>query len=120
MAKYAVILAVNPDELGLAAHGCQTALNLHRHGYETRVYLCGPATKLPGTLDSKGAHPMTELFSELRDAELLARACEFCATAFGSTEGCEDADVELVGSTERHAPDAGALVADEFELVTIG
>jgi len=120
MAKYALILAVSPDELGLVAHGCQTALDLHRHGHETRVYLCGPATKLPATLVGRRSHPMNETLSRLCETDVLVGACAFCATAFGGTESCEDTDIELLGSTERHAPDAGALVDEQFELLTLG
>jgi len=120
MAKYALILAVKPDDLGLVAHGCQLALDLHRHGHETRVYLCGPATTLPATLAGRTAHPMNEVLSRLRETDVLAGACAFCATAFGGTECCEDADIELIGSNERHAPDAGALVDEEFSLLTLG
>lgn len=120
MSKYALLLNASPDDVGPAANGLEYALDLDDAGHEVDVFFDGVATQWPGTLTEKPDHPVNNYFREADERGLLAGACGFCAHAFDGVDGCEAAGVELLGGPEEHAPDIGELVANDYELLTVG
>ena len=119
MGKYAFLVTGGPDRVGSVLNGIEYALTLDSSGHEIRVFLDGAATKWPGELKRRVDHPLYEKFFELHDRNLLT-ACACCAEAFDATDGCRAADIQLDGEPdERHAPDVGRLVADDFELLPV-
>lgn len=120
MVRQAFLVNAGPDDVGSMANTLQYALSLDDAGHEVAVYLDGPATRWPAEVQRRSDHPVAEYLEEARERDLLEGACAFCADAFGATEGCERADVDLLGSQDDHAPDAGRLVDEGFELNTVG
>lgn len=120
MSQYALMMNAGPDRVGSAVNGFQYALKLDDHDHEVSVYLDGEATQWPGELQSRDGHPMNEYFSELRERELIAGACQFCANAFDGTAGCREAGIDLLGENGDHGPDVGRLAADGVQLLTVG
>lgn len=119
MGKYAFLITGGPDRVGSVLNGVEYALTLDSSGHEVRVFLDGAATKWPGELKRRIDHPLYEGFFELLDRDLIS-ACAFCAEAFEATDGCQAADIRLEGvPEERHGPDVGRLVANDFELLPV-
>jgi len=119
MNGYAVVLKSGSEDLATAAHGFQIGRDLDRRGNRASIYLCGSAVKLPGELSRRRAHPMSEIYSEVEDRGLVAGACLLCVRAHGAAEDCEHAGIELLGSGEEHAPDAGLLAEEELQILTV-
>ena len=85
------------------------------------IYLDGAATQWPTESERRSGHPFTEGFAEARERDLVVGACAFCANAFGATESCQEAEIELLGAAgEQHGPDVAAIVDDGYELLTVG
>lgn len=120
MGKYAVLLNASTDDIGPAANGLEYALDLDEAGHEVDVFLDGAATQWPGQFIEQPDHPVNTYFEAADERGLVAGACGFCADAFGGAEGCRGAGVEILGSVDEHAPSAGELVGDGFELLTVG
>lgn len=120
MTRYALMLNASTDDVGPTANGLEYALDLDGAGHEVEVFFDGEATRWPGTLEEKPNHPVNEYFEEADERGLIGGACGFCANAFDGAEGCEAAGVELLGSSDQHAPNVGELVNDEYELLTVG
>lgn len=104
MSKYAILLNANPDDVGPAANGLEYALDLDGAGNEVEVFFDGVATQWPGTLTENPDHPVNEYFGEADERGLVAGACGFCANAFDAADGCEEADVELLGGRTNTLP----------------
>jgi hypothetical protein len=119
MEKYAFLITGGPDRVGSVLNAIEYALTLDDSGHDVRVYLDGAATKWPGKLERRVDHPLYDRFFELLDRGLVS-ACAFCADAFDATEGCLAVDISLCGvPDEKHGPDVGQLVDDDFELLTV-
>jgi hypothetical protein len=120
MAKFAVLVSAGPDRSGSAVNGIEYARQLAADGHDVRVYLDGPATRWPDELESRADHPLSDGLAALLDGDAVVAACAFCAGAFGGTDGCRDADIELIGTPgETHGPNVSELVADGYELLTM-
>jgi len=120
VSKYAVLLNASTDDVGPTANGLEYALDLDEGGHDVAVFFDGVATQWPGHLVEKPNHPTNNFFQKADDRGLIAGACGFCADSFDATEGCERAGVEVLGGPDEHAPRPSELVAEGYELLTIG
>jgi|APHM01.1.fsa_nt_gi Uncharacterized protein conserved in archaea len=121
MSNYALLLSAGPDNAGSALNAIEYALRLDDAGHTVEIYLDGPATRWPAESKRRSGHPFSEGFGEAQKRGLVSGACAFCANAFGATEGCQEAEIELLGTAgEEHGPDVGAIAADGYELLTVG
>jgi len=121
MKRFAVLLSAGPDRAASALNALEYALRLDEAGHTVAIYLDGAATQWPDEASRRSGHPFVEQFTEARDRELVAGCCAFCAGAFGATESCRDAGLELLGAAgEEHGPDVGEIVNDGYELLTVG
>jgi hypothetical protein len=121
MSRYALLLSAGPDRAGSALNAIEYALRLDEAGHTVDIYLDGAATQWPGESRRRSGHPFIEEFSEARARDLVVGGCAFCANAFGATDGCRDAGIDLLGSAgEEHGPDVAAIIDDGYELLTIG
>lgn len=121
MSRYALLLSAGPDRAGSALNAIEYALRLDEGGHTVEIYLDGAATQWPGESGRRSGHPVSEGFSEARERDLVVGACAFCANAFGATDGCLDAGIDLLGiAGEEHGPDVAAIVDDGYELMTVG
>lgn len=120
MDKYAMLISAGPNRSGSALNGFEYALRLADAGHDVRVYLDGPATRWPDELETRVDHPLHDNLSRSLESDVTVAACAYCAAAFGGTEGCRNAGIELLGRAgEEHGPDVGNLVADGYELLTM-
>lgn len=119
MSDYAVMLNGGTDDIGQTANGLEYAIDLDESGFDVELYFDGESTNWPGLLHDKPDHPVNKFYEEAHERGLIGGACSYCANAFGGTEGCERAGVELLGNGE-HAPDVGELAADGTQLITVG
>ena len=121
MSRYALLLSAGPDRAGSALNAIEYALRLDAGGHTVEIYLDGAATQWPAESDRRSGHPFVEGFTEARARGLVVGGCAFCANAFGATEGCQDAGIDLLGQPgEEHGPDVAAIVDDGYELLTVG
>lgn len=114
------MLNADTDDTGSMANGLKYANELDDKGNEVEVYLDGSATAWPGVLLTKPGHPVNKYFEEVQERGLLKGACGYCAHAFDGVEGCREAGIELLGGSENHGPNVGALVEQGFELIVVG
>ena len=115
-----MLLSTGPDQVGSTLNALEYALRLDAAGHNVVIYLDGAATQWPGEIANRSGHPLSERFAEARNRGILNGVCAFCANAYGATEACEDANIDLLGvAGETHGPDVAAVVADGYELLTI-
>lgn len=120
MARYAIMLNGSTDDIGPTANGLQYALDLDESGHDVAVYFDGVATRWPGTLAAKADHPVNKYFQEAESRGLIAGACGYCANAFDGIEGVEAAGIDVLGGDDGHGPHLGEVVADGYEVLTVG
>lgn len=120
MGKYAVLLNAGPKDAGPATNALRYAATLAAASHEVAVYFDGAATAWPEELVSRLDHPMRTYFDELLELDATVGACALCASAYETTESCKQAGVELLGSTDEHAPDVARLIEDGYELLPVG
>ena len=117
--KFAVLVNGDTDHVGPTANGLEYALDLDESDYQVEVYFDGAATQWPATLNEKPDHPVNEYYEEAREKGLIGGACGYCANSYGSYDELDDLGVDLLGGRENHGPDAGDLVDDGYELITV-
>lgn len=117
MASYAFLLNTSIDEDHRTANALGYAVDLHDAGHTVRVYLDGPATQWPGYLLRNPGGPVVEAFRRADDRGCVAGACRRCAEAFGTVDALQRTGTELLDGSG-HAPDAGALADEGFDLLT--
>lgn len=120
MGKYAVMLNADTDSVGPATNGLKYAIELDEAGHQVRVFFDGSATEWIALLTEEGDHPVRKFYEQARERGLLGGACGYCANAFGVYDEVNETGIELVGEHGSHGPDVGELVADGYELLTVG
>jgi hypothetical protein len=121
MSRYALLLSAGPDRSGSALNAIEYALRLDEAGHTVEIYLDGAATQWAAEVDRRSGHPFIEEFIEARERDLVVGACAYCANAFGATDGCQDAEIDLLGvAGEEHGPDVAAIADAGYELLTVG
>ncbi|WP_161569945.1 DsrE family protein [Salinigranum halophilum] len=120
MGNYAVLLNAGPKDAGPATNALRYAATLAAASHDVAVYFDGAATAWPKELVSRLDHPMRTYFDELLELDATVGACALCASAYETTESCKQAGVELLGSTDEHAPDVSLLIEDGYELLPVG
>lgn len=120
MSKYAVLLDSSTDDVGPTANAFQYALDLEEAGHEVDVLIDGEVTQWPEMLTQHPDHPINDFFEEADDCGLIAGGYGFSADSLDVIWGSEAAGVEVPGSPEVHAPNASEMVAEDYELLTIG
>lgn len=83
-------------------------------GDDVRLVFDGGGTVWPGQL-AQADHPAHPLWESVHEA--VHGACSYCADAFESTQGVEDAGVTLLDEYKRH-PSFRALLADGYQVIT--
>lgn len=118
--KYALVLNAGPDETAKAGNAFNYALELDDGGYDVQVFLDGQAAKWPAEFAGDEDRPFGHDWARMRERGLLAGACGFCASAFGAAEACEDAGIDLLSDSDKHAPAIAQLAREEYEILTVG
>ncbi len=108
-AKTAVVILSDPkaggeEALGRCFNGLAAAFDARAHEDEVTVLFQGAGTRWPAELD-KQDHPGHALYAAVKDS--VAGVSCGCAEVFGSTEGAEQAGMDLVKGNP--APGTGGL-----------
>lgn len=119
MGTYTIMLNGDTDQIGPTANGLEYALDLDGHGHDVEVYFDGVGTRWLGELTANPEHPVNEYYEQARESGLIAGACEYCAGAFGATEGVRESGVDFVGDGG-HGPDLGKLATEGSAFITLG
>ncbi|RMF85778.1 MAG: hypothetical protein D6739_04050 [Nitrospirae bacterium] len=118
--KVAIILQEGTERgesLGRAVHALLYALEVHEAGGTARVLLDGAGTLwLPRFEEPE--FPYAALYRQVRDAGLLAGACDYCAGAFGVKGQVVDSGLPLVGEYQGH-PSLVGLIREGYQVVTL-
>lgn len=122
--KRKILFVLFADDECRQAHAFWYALELNRHGHDTRLILEGGATRLLEELD----HPESSLGSLLRETQaagLLVGSCHRASVGCGSTEASSDAvlaakahGIALLADMGGHAA-IEPYVRDGYEIVVI-
>lgn len=120
MAKYAVLVNADTEQVGPAANGLEYALDLAENGHQVEVFFDGAATQWIPELEGNEKHPVYDYYEQAREQGLVGGACGYCATSFGVYDEVEEAGVEPLGGQENHGPHVGDLVDEGYELLTVG
>jgi len=106
-----VLLNTDTDRPSRTGTALQYALDLHDAGHDVAVFLDGTSTQWPGAVARQ--------FQSVLQADLLAGACAKRAASFGTAEAIQASGVRLLGQGADHRPDAGRLVEDGSDLLTV-
>lgn len=118
--KYAILLNAGPDDAPVASNGFNYALEFDDAGYEVEVFLDGEATKWPAAFAQNPDLPFQTEWREIRDRDLLAGACGYCANAFEVAAAYDDTDIAMLSDATEHAPEVAELADEGYEMLTIG
>lgn len=88
--QHAFIIFSGANETGRVFHALTYAKQAHARGDVAQIYFGAEGTYWPGAL-TNSAHPMHPLFTEVKQANLIAGACQPCAMAFDNVDSAEQA-----------------------------
>jgi hypothetical protein len=111
-----IVLLAYTGELTCFSHVMLYALDFKEKGYEVKVVLEGAATKLIGELAVPGK-PFAELYSQLREKQLLACICKACSQKMGALEEAERQGLEIAGEMKGH-PSIEKYLREGYEIVS--
>lgn len=118
--KVAIILQEGTERgesLGRAVHALLYAQEVHDAGGEAQVVLDGAGTLwLPRFEDPE--FPYAALYQQVRDAGLIAGACDYCAGAFGVKDKVEASGLSLVNEYQGH-PSLVSLIRGGYQVVVL-
>ncbi|TKB26137.1 cytoplasmic protein [Desulfopila sp. IMCC35006] len=115
MMKKIALLAYN-GELTCFAHVMLYALDFEKKGYEVKVVIEGAATSLITELAKTGA-PFANLYSQLRDKNLLTCICKACSQKMGTLAEAEKQGLAIVGDMQGH-PSIEGFVRDGYQVIS--
>jgi hypothetical protein len=118
--KVAIILqegTERAESLGRAVHALLYTQEVHQSGGTARLILDGAGTLwFPRFADPE--FPYGDLYRAVRDAGLIAGACDYCAGAFGVKESVAAGGLPLIGQYQGH-PSLVTLIKDGYQIVTL-
>lgn len=114
--KFAFILKTSTDREAVTLTTLEQVLDLADAGYETNVYLDGPATQWAEHVTNDDDSPVGEYLTEAVERGLLVGACGLCTVKFDSVDKLRGADIEQFGDGTEHGIDAARLASEGFEL----
>lgn len=115
--KVAIIVLADDEShegLGRVVNAMVATQELKEAGDDVRLIFDGGGTVWPGQL-AKPDHGAHQLWEAVHDT--VSGACSFCADAFESRAGVEEAEVKLLEEYHRH-PSVRALLADGYQVIT--
>lgn len=113
--KKILLLAYN-GEPSCFAHVMLYALDLEEKGHEVKVIIEGAATALIVQLAEPGV-PFANLYSKLKEKELLYCVCKACCQKMGSLAAAEQQGLTIIGDMQGH-PSIANLLSDGFEAIS--
>lgn len=114
--KKIALLAYN-GELTCFAHVMLYALDFAKKGYEVKVVIEGAATSLITELAKPGA-PFANLYSQLREKNLLTCICKACSQKMGTLAEAEKQGLAIVGDMQGH-PSIEGFLSDGFQIISL-
>ena len=113
--KKVALLAYN-GELTCFAHVMLYALDFEKKGYEVKVVIEGAATSLISNLVKPDA-PFANLYSQLREKNLLTCICKACSQKMGTLAEAEKQGLAIVGDMQGH-PSIESFLSDGFQIIS--
>lgn len=117
MAKVGVLVLADGEShesMGRVTNALMVAKEYKDAGEEVQVIFDGGGTR--GALSfADSDHEGNKAFEAVRD--VIAGACEYCAGAFGATEGLNEQGITLLDEYEGH-PSLKKLIDDGYEIVS--
>ncbi len=103
----------SPSDLGRVVNALQTVKEFDEHDDPVELIFDGAGTQWVPALGDQD-HDYHALFAAV---EHHARACDYCAGAYGVSEALEESSVESASEFEGH-PSIHQLVSDGYEIIT--
>ena len=113
--KKVVLFAFNGDPMCFV-HVLLNAIDLNDRGYEVKIVIEGPATKLVPELAGKD-NPMYSLYEKAKGLNLIDGACKACSNKMGVLKEIEDQGIKLLGEMTGH-PSMARYKEEGFEIIT--
>jgi hypothetical protein len=82
-------------------HVLLNALDMAEKGMEGKIVIEGDAVKLIPEM-AQPAHFLNQLYSKVRDKNLIIGACRACSTKLGVAAAVEEEGVDLIGDMSGH------------------
>lgn len=103
-------------EMTCFVHVLLNARDLAAAGHEVKVIVEGAATALIPQL-ADPTNPMGDLYSQVKEAGLIAGACRACSVKMKVLEAVEAQGLELLDDMMGH-PSMSAYLADGYSIIT--
>jgi hypothetical protein len=97
-------------------HVLLNALELAENDMEGKIVVEGDAVKLIPEM-SKPDHFLHQLYTKVREKNLIVGACKACSTKLGVAEAVKAEGVELIGSMAGH-PAVGEYLRQGYTVLT--
>jgi hypothetical protein len=117
MAKFAVILQAQPADMGRAVHGLLYSKDLKEAGHQVQLIFDGAGTTWVREFE-KPDHKYHKLYQEVKQAGLIAGACEYCAQAFQVKDEIARAGIPFRSEYAGH-PSVAKLIKEGHTLITL-
>ena len=115
MAQKVLLLAFR-GELMCFAHVLIHAIDMHEKGYDVKIIIEGAAIKLIPELSELGK-PFSDLFSKVRQKELLECTCKACAAKMGVLERIKQENLTIKGDVLGH-PGLTKYIELGYQIIT--
>ncbi|MGB3210922.1 MAG: cytoplasmic protein [Desulforhopalus sp.] len=113
--KKVALLAYN-GELICFAHVMLYALDFEKKGYKVKVVIEGAATSLITELAKPGT-PFANLYTELREKNLLTCICRACSQKMGTIAEAEKQGLAIVGDMQGH-PSIEGFLSGGYQIIS--
>lgn len=117
MSKVAIIVLADTEthgDLGRVVNALEAVKEFKEGGDDVQLIFDGAGTKWIPEL-AKPDHKAKPLYDAVKDR--VGGACQFCAGAFGVTDGVQQEGVTLLGDYEGH-PSIRTLVTQGYQVIT--
>lgn len=103
-----------PEDLGRVTNALVAAQEFKEAGDEVVLVFDGAGTKWPSVLSSPEhmGHPLYEAISDR-----IVGACDYCAGAFGATDGLRATGIPLVDEYHHH-PSFRRMIEGGYQVIT--
>ncbi|MEA2115435.1 MAG: DsrE family protein [Thermodesulfobacteriota bacterium] len=97
-------------------HVLLNALNMAEKGMKGNIIIEGDAVKLIPEMTKPG-HFLNQLYSKVREKNLIIGACRACSTKLGVAAAIEEEGVELIGDMSGH-PAMSDYIREGYTILT--
>ena len=116
MEKKFILYSFN-GELMCFAHVLLNAMEMHSNGYDVHIVVEGKSVTAIKTFNEDKNAPFLDLYSKVKDANLIHGVCFACATKMNVVDAVKAEKLPLIGTMSGH-PAMSEFIDQGYRIIT--